>query len=289
MKVMKAARRRGTTAYLDEDEWPPRHVSPTPFISGPNPFLGALLSDWQAPIGDEIAAIDSQLDPDTRLLIWSTGSPALYGTSWRGRGCFTADLGAVSPRTWSLSLIGPHEALAALPQSNEIVGAVDWISRSLGMAERDVLSAAGIRERTFYSWKSKPATVPRRGSQADVWALVRSTSLIVDALAGHAPLWFRSDPSFHELFVEGQHAKLVGLALVAAAAEADVHVPSDLLDSLPESPRPNPEKLKEFRTTYPVRFTHDEDGNPIQRAPRLEAAFYNEEAEDDLVLTELDD
>ena len=49
------------------------------------------------------------------------------------------------------------------------------------------------------------------------------------------------------------------------------------------------ENLKEFRTRYPVRFTHDEYGNPIQSTVKLEAAFYEDAAEDELVTNDFDE
>jgi hypothetical protein len=154
------------------------------------------------------------------------------------------------------------------------------------MTEGDILAAAGISERTYYNWKRNKETSPRRASQASLWAVAESAERIVEALQENAATWMKADPDRHKLFVAGQHARL---ALLAAAAKVGVRIPSETLDELQVPPAEDVEALKNFRTLHPVQITHDEEGNALRPVNEMEAAFYPDEAEDDLVMIELDD
>lgn len=181
----------------------------------------------------------------------------------------------------SIEATGPESPTA------DIIAAVNTVTHALGVAERDVLAAAGIRDRTYYHWKRNPSTTPRSGSQANLWGVVSSVAGIVAQLDDLTPRWLRADPDRLELFISGQHARL---ALLAAAAAADVRIPSHTLDEHGvEEESTDKQQLKRFRTRYAVELTHDEDGAPIAQAADLTARFYADEPEEELVLIDVDD
>lgn len=75
------------------------------------------------------------------------------------------------------------------------------------------------------------------------------------------------------------------VAMLVAAASQGVVLPSETMDRLGVSS--DPEKLKWFRTNYPVRFTHDEDGNALRPVPHLTTTAFDED-EDEIELVEDD-
>ena len=88
-----------------------------------------------------------------------------------------------------------------------MIGAVVYVAETLGVPDVDVLSAAGIKQRTFHEWKSK-GRQPRLGSQGQLWRLV---GIVEDFAACNSELavWFKSDPRHRDLLRSGD---LEGLA-----------------------------------------------------------------------------
>ena len=80
------------------------------------------------------------------------------------------------------------------------------------------------------------------------------------------------------------------LPLMLAAAAAGIAIPSTTLDQLGLQLPVDAEALKRFRSGYPVRHTHDEDGTPLTFVDAVAVDTVGEAAdEDDIVLIELDD
>ncbi len=79
------------------------------------------------------------------------------------------------------------------------------------------------------------------------------------------------------------------IPLLVAAVAAGVTVPSDTLERLGLPPAPDEDALKRFRSRYPVRITHDEDGRPLPAAAPTASGGYQEADEDELVLTDDDE
>lgn len=100
----------------------------------------------------------------------------------------------------------------------------------------------------------------------------------------------------HEVFTrlvgsqQDAEALRESLPLLLAAAAAGVAIPSQTLTRLNVHIPLDPEALKRFRSAYPVRFTHDEDGTRLTETSAVATHAGTEAAdEDELVLTELDD
>lgn len=100
----------------------------------------------------------------------------------------------------------------------------------------------------------------------------------------------------HDVFDDLVFAKRDALALrdslplMLAAATAGVAIPSATLDQLGVVLPVDAEALKRFRSGYPVRHTHDEDGTPLTLVDMVAVDSVAEAVdEDDIVLLELDD
>lgn len=290
VKSARSARRRSLTGghlYDFEPLITPKSRTPVTVGAGDNPLLADLIRDWDEVFPEKTPDQGMRIETSPRVRTWLVGAEGPTFV-WRGTAHFLVGQPVGAPVTsWTWRAASPEEPLDS--PTNDVLRTVDWVATTLGMTERDVLRAAGISERTYYNWKSNRTTSPRLNSQADLWALVHSVSNIVDALDDDAARWIKTDPSRRELFVDGQHGKLAALALATAATAEDVRIPSDTLDRLGIVASSDPTRLKQFRADYPVRFTHDENGNRLPRASNLEAAFHDEDAEDDLLLIDVDD
>ena len=75
------------------------------------------------------------------------------------------------------------------------------------------------------------------------------------------------------------------ITMLVAAASQGVRLPSETLERLGVGDSSDPDKLKWFRTHYPVRFTHDEDGNALRAALALTTAVFDED-EDEIEFVE---
>ena len=80
------------------------------------------------------------------------------------------------------------------------------------------------------------------------------------------------------------------LPLMLAAAAAGIAIPSTTLDKLGLTLPVDPEALKRFRSGYPVRHTHDEDGTTLTFVDAVATDVVHEAVgEDEVVLFELED
>ena len=292
------------TNTYDVDDQPHLHRAPirrTRMTSMEHDWLSDVVASWDAVFNDDSATATRAVASAGWVNACLLGDrPTSF--AWLVREPLVLDNAPATAMSWNVVFHhdDPWSAHAALdpglpievtppPElpTADVITAVNTVTHALGVAERDVLAAAGIRDRTFYHWKRNPWITPRPGSQANLWAVVSSVAGIRAQLDDLAPRWLRADPDRLKLFLSGQHARL---ALLAAAATEDVRVPSDTLDAhggVEESA--DTEQLKRFRTRHAVKLTHDEDGAPLAQATDLAARFYADEPEDELILIDVDD
>jgi hypothetical protein len=168
---------------------------------------------------------------------------------------------------------------------HDAVTVVKEIAARLGVPVRDVLLASGISRSTYYYWaKATTALRPRLASQGKLWALVQAVEGLASLFGDQLHGWLLADPARVELLRRGDVD-----ALLSAALDAGVAIPSETLDRLNLQSPSDPEALKRFRARYPVPFTHDEDGNRLTAVESIATADVVEAEEDELVLIELDD
>lgn len=109
----------------------------------------------------------------------------------------------------------PAEAAGA-PESASRTAAVEDVVRELmarlGLSQKDVLSAAGIRKRTFQDWVKNPSRQPRLSSEADLWALAQCVEAIADEIGADLERWLKAEPERIKLLCRGEHRELVRFA-----------------------------------------------------------------------------
>lgn len=101
---------------------------------------------------------------------------------------------------------------------NDAVAAVAYVAQVLGVPERDVLTAAGIKERTFHEWK-RHGREPRLGSQGRLWELVQVVEDLAERMSDPAS-WLRADMQRREILRSGDPDALVAEVLQDEAVEA---------------------------------------------------------------------
>jgi len=280
MTAIDIRRRETTLGMFDAVDPLPMDLPQTPIDFAGHPALAGVFSEG----GWSLGITDSSDRRNYTTFFLGDGD---MNRVWCGSGRFVLSGIDVLAGQWSVN--PPDQRVVHAPEVSvvdQVIDGVEWMTSVLGVTERDVLASAGISDRTYYSWKRHRATTPRRASQAQLWALMRSIRDIAGVLDTRAPAWMKSDSTLRDLLLEGGHGKLAALAMQAAATEWGVVVPG--ANDGRRGADDDGARLKQFRTAYPVAFTHNEYGDRLVEATGLEAAFYDEEAEDDVVLIDLD-
>lgn len=78
---------------------------------------------------------------------------------------------------------------------DDAVTVIELLAARLGLAARDVLTAAGISRSTFYSWKAPASPRPRIASQGQLWALAQTVEDLADLLGDDLRGWLLADPA----------------------------------------------------------------------------------------------
>lgn len=118
-------------------------------------------------------------------------------------------------------VLSPLE-VSTRPRPDSAVEAVDYVAAALGLPVRDVCRAAGVAQRTYYSWRK--GTVPRQQSQGRLWELVRVTDDLAEALGGVSAVtdWMRGDRGKGKMVREGNANILVHQAVLETTPPQDV-------------------------------------------------------------------
>lgn len=100
------------------------------------------------------------------------------------------------------------------------VDAVDKLVRILGLPIRDVLAAAGVARRTFYSWRGRNVA-PRLDSQGRLWELLQAAVDLQDVIGNDLPQWIAADPKRRRTLRAGNFDSLMGELLEQRARKGD--------------------------------------------------------------------
>lgn len=129
------------------------------------------------------------------------------------------------------------------------VEAVIEAAKLLGLPVRDVLVAASIAHRTFYSWRGSSVS-PRLASQGQLWALVQAVSDLREIMEDDLPLWIAADPHRREALLAGDFDALMGEILERKAQSGEYSrslVGIDMMDAVgpeyPDVPDVKPQRL----------------------------------------------
>lgn len=89
----------------------------------------------------------------------------------------------------------------------DAVEAVAFIASRLGVTQDEVLNAAGIKERTFFGWRSS-GHQPRASSQGQLWPMVQVVGRL-SKVHSHLQAWFQSSEVARGAFANGDVNALV--------------------------------------------------------------------------------
>ncbi len=118
-------------------------------------------------------------------------------------------------QTFAPDVADPAEAASPPGIASRTAAAVDVVRElmaRLGLSQKDVLDAAGIRKRTFQDWVRNPSRQPRLSSEADLWALAQSVEAMADEFGADLERWLKAEPERIKLLRRGEHRELVRLA-----------------------------------------------------------------------------
>lgn len=123
-------------------------------------------------------------------------------------------LGATPWLELPISYIGVPAATEHVDEMSDIVEAFERIRAELGLTQREMFSATGIKKRTYHSWKRKPlGTRPRVSSQGRFWRLVDAVEDLHDTVDRPLGQWIRGDRRRLSALFDGRFDDLVDLAV----------------------------------------------------------------------------
>ena len=87
------------------------------------------------------------------------------------------------------------------------VEAVAFIASRLGDTQDEVLNATGIKERTYFGWRSSGHR-PRASSQGQLWPMVQVVGRLSN-VHSHLQAWFQSSQAARDAFTAGDTNSLI--------------------------------------------------------------------------------
>ncbi|WP_445402276.1 hypothetical protein ACSMX9_12080 [Streptomyces sp. LE64] len=104
--------------------------------------------------------------------------------------------------------------------SETAVEAIHEVKKMLGLPLRDVLTAAGVAHRTFYSWRGSKVS-PRLSSQGRLWALVQASADLREIMGEELPRWVAADPDRRQSLLAGDFDSLMAEVLERKAQRGE--------------------------------------------------------------------
>ena len=205
---------------------------------------------------------------DDSTQIWLDGTPAYVGASSQIGGAVDSFMDEASPVVRLVDRVLRDAGVARVirsvdaayarvlvdtapgPSSDEMdaVDAVSYLRSCLGVSQRAIEQATGIKHRTLQYWKKNPEAKPRAGSLGQLWTLLSAVEDLNNYL-GDKPVavWLKERPGRLESLKAGQFRRLVDLE--TAALRSDVaSIPVITFDS--NTVEPVPSALRPVGTGY---------------------------------------
>jgi hypothetical protein len=99
-------------------------------------------------------------------------------------------------------------------EMSDVLDAFEQVRAELGLSQKEMFEATGIKKRTYHSWRRKPADArPRITSQGRFWRLVDVLEDLRDAVARPLDRWIKGDQRRLDTLLAGQFDDLVELAV----------------------------------------------------------------------------
>jgi hypothetical protein len=106
---------------------------------------------------------------------------------------------------------------SALPYPMSPVEAVEFVRDILQVSQDSVLSAVGVKARTFFGWRTRTDSRPRSSSLGVLWAMADALYYLQNSHPNLAS-WYHANPAAQEAFAAGRVNRLVQLEHEWAAA-----------------------------------------------------------------------
>jgi hypothetical protein len=209
----------------------PRRAAPTEstrtqviYEAVDNPVLRDVLPAFDDALPEHM--LDPGLSRPAELLAAAlAGTAEVIWLSLTGRG---------TARLLTIAELDPSE----LPATE----AAAFVATALGVPMRDVLTAAGIAPRTFYSWRATGVRQPRLTSQGRLWELVQLAEDLRELYGHQLRRWMRA-PDRRELLTGEDPQRLLSQALQATTSgptPSASRIVSSAVGAEPEIPRSAP-------------------------------------------------
>lgn len=123
-------------------------------------------------------------------------------------------LGIPSWLVTPFSFIAVHDGAEEVGGMSDILLAFDHVRTELGLTQKEMFKATGIKHRTYHSWKRKsPDSRPRVSSQGRFWRLVDTLEDLRDAVGRPVDQWIRGSRERMDALLDGRFDDLVDLAI----------------------------------------------------------------------------
>jgi len=121
----------------------------------------------------------------------------------------------------ALWLTAPYTFIDTVPEAEQqvdeaadVLDAFERIQAELGLSQREMFQATGIRKRTFHSWADKPAgSRPRVASLGRLWELADAVYDLRGTLDQPLNRWLRGDRKRIDALLDGRFDDLVDMAV----------------------------------------------------------------------------
>lgn len=130
---------------------------------------------------------------------------------------FNGQLSVLGPTPWlgtPISYIDVQAAADQVDEMSDVLEAFDQVRAVLGLSQKEMFSASGIKKRTYHSWKRKlPGSRPRVSSQGRFWRLADALDDLRDAVDRPLDQWIRGDQRRLDALLDGRFDELIDLAV----------------------------------------------------------------------------
>ncbi|MBB6405082.1 hypothetical protein [Arthrobacter sp. AZCC_0090] len=99
------------------------------------------------------------------------------------------------------------------PETAEPLAVFDRLQIELGITQKDLLAATGIKRRTYYSWKKPNTPRPRPASVGALWHLADTMVDLREEIDRPLAVWLHALPEREAALQEGRFDDLVDLAV----------------------------------------------------------------------------
>lgn len=99
------------------------------------------------------------------------------------------------------------------PDTADALTVFEHVQNELGITQKDLLTATGIKRRTFYSWKDPSTPRPRPSSLGSLWHLADALVDLREVLERPVAAWLHSSTDRMAALKEGRFEDLVDLAI----------------------------------------------------------------------------